>query len=201
MNDILNLIISGVGGQGNILASRLIVNVATLEDYEATDAEIYGASQRGGSVTSHIRISEKGEHGPLISEGSADIILGFEPIETVKSIKKFGNPDVKIILNPHRSSVTGFSGRLMDYPDVNKIINFCESHSSEFKSVEATQIAEELGAPVVHNMVMVGCLAGSGWIPISRETFELAISETFSEENIELNQDALEKGIETIEKK
>ncbi len=201
MNEILNLIISGVGGQGNLLASRLIVNVAKLRDFEATEAEIYGASQRGGSVTSHIRVSEEGNHGPLVSEGAADVIIGFEPIETVKSIKKFGNPDVKIILNPHPSFLTDLSGRVMDYPDVDEIINFCEDYSEELRVVQATEIAEELGAPVVHNMIMVGCLTGSGWTPFSRDTFELAISETFSEGNAEINLKALEKGIEAVGEK
>ncbi len=200
MNDTLNLIITGVGGQGNVFASRLIVNVAMGEGYEASDAEIYGASQRGGSVTSHIRISDEGEYGPLIPEGSADVIVGFEPVETVKSINKFGNPDVNIILNPRPSSITAFSGRVMDYPDIDEIIDFCEEYSSELRVVEATEIAEELGTPVVHNMVLVGCLIGSDWTPLSTESFEMAIKDTFSGDNIDLNLNALEKGIESVRK-
>ncbi len=199
MKDVLNLIISGVGGQGNVFASRLIVNVAMGEGYEVSDAEIYGASQRGGSVTSHVRLSDEGEYGPLIPEGGADVIVGFEPVETVKSISKFGSPDVNIILNPKPSSLTAITGRVMDYPDVDEIVEFCEEYSSELKVIEATEIAEELGASVVHNIVLVGCLIGSGWTPLSPESFEAAIEETFSGENVELNLKALEKGIEAAE--
>lgn len=201
MEDVLNLIVTGVGGQGNVLASRLIVNAIMAEDLKATNSEVYGPSQRGGSVASHIRISKTRDYGPLIPEGSADIILGFEPVEVLKTLRKFGNPKVKIILDPHPSSITSIGGRVMDYPEVDEIIKFCNSHSEEAKVVEATELAEELGAPVVHNMVMVGCLVGSGWIPISKKTFEHAISETFSEEKVEINLKALEKGIEAIDKK
>ncbi len=198
MKDLTNIIITGVGGQGNVFASRLIANVAMGEGYEASDAEIYGASQRGGSVTSHVRLSDKGEYGPLIPEGSADVIVGFEPVETVKSLRKFGSPNVNLILNPRPSSITAFSGRVMEYPDVGEIVDFCGEYSSELKLVEATEIAEELGSPVVHNMVLVGSLVGAGWIPLSPDSFEAAVEETFSGESIELNLKAFKKGVEAV---
>lgn len=198
MNQVKNILLTGVGGQGNVLAARLIINVAMAEGYEATNAEIYGSSQRGGSVTSHIRIFEQGEYGPLVPEGSADIIVGLEPVEVMKCLKKFGNPSVKVILDPSPSAITNLMGRVMDYPDIDEIIDACEKLSQELRVVEATELAEELGAPVVHNMILVGCLTGSGWIPLSSDSFKTAIRTTFSGETADVNLKALEKGIEVI---
>lgn len=198
MKGVLNLLITGVGGQGNILASRLITNVVMIEGYKVLNAEIYGAAQRGGSVTNHIRISEEGYYGPLTPEGSADIIVGFEPVETLKVLKEFGNSDVKIILDPAPSVVTDLAGRVMDYPDVGEIVDLCEELSDKLKVVRGTELAEGLGTPVVHNIVMVGALVGAGWIPFTRKSFEEAIRKTFPEDKRDINLKALEKGVEAF---
>jgi len=98
--DPLNLIITGVGGQGNVTISLVIGNALVSEGYLVTIGETYGASQRGGPVMSHVRISKETQYSPFIPEGRADIILGMEPVETLRMLRQFGNPDVLTIINP-----------------------------------------------------------------------------------------------------
>lgn len=95
--DPLNLIITGVGGQGNILISKLIGEAILEDGYWVTIGETYGASQRGGSVASHVRISKNTQQGPLTPEGRADIILGLEPVESLRMLCLYGNPKTCVI--------------------------------------------------------------------------------------------------------
>ena len=92
----LNIIITGVGGQGNVLLSQLVGRVLVRAGFHVTIGETYGASQRGGAVMSHLRVSRKMQYGPLIGEGHADVIVGLEPLETLRVIAQYGNPGVAV---------------------------------------------------------------------------------------------------------
>lgn len=190
----MNLIITGVGGQGGVLSSKLLGKAAMMSGFEVTIGETYGASQRGGSVVSHIRISELEEHGPLIPEGSADVVVGFEPVETLKVLEEYGNPKVKVLTDVRPNyPVTVLSGE-EEYPEVDDVIEIIEELCAELKIVEATELAESLGAPIVRNILMVGSLTGMNWVPIEKETFEGAIEDMFSEDKVKLNIKAFTKG-------
>jgi indolepyruvate ferredoxin oxidoreductase beta subunit len=89
--DPLNLIITGVGGQGNVMISLIIANAFVRDGYFVTVGETYGASQRGGPVMSHMRISRETQYSPFIPDGCADIILGMEPVETLRMLGRYGN--------------------------------------------------------------------------------------------------------------
>ncbi|RLA98609.1 MAG: indolepyruvate ferredoxin oxidoreductase, partial [Deltaproteobacteria bacterium] len=97
--DPYNLIITGVGGQGNVMASRVLANMLVDKGFYVTIGETFGASQRGGSVMSHLRISGKASWSPQIPAGSADIVVALEPIESVRVLKDYGNPGIKILSN------------------------------------------------------------------------------------------------------
>src|SRR5512139_2469372 len=89
--DPYNVIVAGVGGQGNVLSSQLIGTVLVNEGYKVTIGETYGASQRGGSVMSHVRISRKRQCGPLIPPRSADLVIALEPSEAARVLSRYGN--------------------------------------------------------------------------------------------------------------
>ena len=97
--DPYNLIITGVGGQGNVLASRLLGRMLLAQDYHITIGETFGASQRGGSVMSHLRISTRSAWSPQIPHGGAHMVLAIEPSEAFRVLAVYGNPGVQVIWN------------------------------------------------------------------------------------------------------
>ena len=88
-----NVVICGIGGQGNILASGLMGSALVEMGYKVAVGETYGASQRGGSVMSHLRVSDDVERGVLIPEGKADVVVAFEPVEALRILRVYGNPE------------------------------------------------------------------------------------------------------------
>lgn len=198
--DPLNIIITGVGGQGNIQASYIIASAAVREGFHVSVGETYGAAQRGGSVMSHIRLSEETQYGPLIPKGRAHIIVGFEPVECLRTIGEFGNRETKVIVNPGPVySIDVLSGEAT-YPAMDKILNAIKELVHSVHVVEATELAKEAGDTIVQNIVMVGCLAASKFTPIKPETFRSTITELFAEKNLDLNLKAFDLGAEEFRK-
>lgn len=181
--DPLNLIITGVGGQGNILASQITASAAIMEGFHVAIGETYGASQRGGSVMSHVRFSREFQYGPLISAGQADVILGFEPLETLRVLVEYGHDDTFVIYNPRPNYPIGVLTGMFSYPDLDKLTDDISGLSKECRVVNATELAKGLGAMVAQNVVMVGALAASGCIPVPEKNFEQVISELFEDKS------------------
>ena len=166
--DPLNLIIAGVGGQGNVMISLLIGKAFVRQGYFVTIGETYGASQRSGSVMSHLRISRESQYSPFIPNGRADIILGMEPVETLRILQQFGNSDVITITNSRLVYAVG-----MEYPSLDKVAEAIKGLSARLWLIDATDEAAKLGDPVFANMILIGTLIGSGILPIDRESIEL----------------------------
>ena len=116
----LNIIITGVGGQGNVLLSQLVGKVLVRGGFHTTIGETYGASQRGGAVMSHLRVSRRMQYGPLIGEGQADVIVGLEPIETLRVLAQYGNADVTVITNSRPVFPAAVSSGGAKYPTVGR---------------------------------------------------------------------------------
>jgi indolepyruvate ferredoxin oxidoreductase beta subunit len=103
-NDPYNLIITGVGGQGNVLASRMVGDMLSQLGFYVTIGETFGASQRGGSVMSHLRISAASTFSPQIPRGRAHMIVALEPTEAIRVLRDYGNPEVGVLCNTRPSS-------------------------------------------------------------------------------------------------
>ncbi|PJA50011.1 MAG: indolepyruvate ferredoxin oxidoreductase, partial [Syntrophobacterales bacterium CG_4_9_14_3_um_filter_49_8] len=97
--DPYNIVITGVGGQGNVMASRLLGNMLVRKGCQVTIGETFGASQRGGSVMSHLRVSAGSVWSPQIPKGRADIIAALEPVEALRVLMRYGNPEVMVLTN------------------------------------------------------------------------------------------------------
>lgn len=197
VKDPLNLIITGVGGQGNVMISLIIGNALVKEGYLVTIGETYGASQRGGAVTSHVRISRKTQCSPLIPDGRADVILGMEPVETLRVIGQFGNPDIVTIINPRPIYPMDFADRQTEYPDLDKLVQTISELSAKTWIVNATEEAQKMGNPIFANVVLIGALIGCGVLPLDRKSIEPVLRETFPAE-IEANMAAYQRGIELL---
>jgi len=198
--NLLNIIITGVGGQGNVIASQIFASAAVRDGFYVSVGETYGAAQRGGAVMSHVRLSKETQYGPLTPEGRAHIILGFEPVECLRTIGSFGNEKTKVIVNPRPVYPIDVLSGMSNYPAVEEVLKAIKELVYSVHVVEATELAKKAGDPVMQNVVMVGCLAGSGFTPVKVETLREVIKETFAKRRPEANLKAFELGLKEIRK-
>jgi len=196
--DPVNLIVSGVGGQGNVMVSLVLGNALVAEGYFITIGETYGASQRGGSVMSHVKISTEKQFSPLIAEGRADIIVGMEPVETLRMLKQFGNLNVITIVNPRPIHAVDLIGSgVGGYPDVQKLLEQIKDLSAKTYVVHATDEAQKMGNPMLANMILIGALLKSGLLPLDEAALGPVIKEMFPKAVAD-NTKALKAGMELV---
>jgi len=189
-----NLIISGVGGQGNVLLSAFVGTALLNEGFMVSVADTFGVSQRGGSVTSHIKISRKTLYSSVTLEGKADVILGMEPVETLRALGAFGNPHVVVIVNPRPVHPSGG----VTYPDVDEVKQAIIKLSSKTTFVNATEEALKMGNPIYSNIILLGSLVGANVLPISKETMMPILEDRFPGNLLDTNIKAFDKGMELI---
>ncbi len=201
----LNIIITGVGGQGNVLLSQLVGKVLVRGGFHTTIGETYGASQRGGAVMSHLRVSRRMQYGPLIGEGQADVIVGLEPIETLRVLAQYGNADVTVITNSRPVFPAAVSSGGAKYPTADEIASVLAELSNRSWVVDATDIALELGPPILANVVMMGTLVGTGILPVGAEAFEAELRESLpagrdgsSADRLAMNLEAFRRGMAAV---
>ncbi len=197
--DPLNLIITGVGGQGNVLASQLIGRMLVKENFYVTIGETYGSSQRGGAVMSHMRISRDSQFSPLIPEGQADIIVALEPVEALRVLGHYGNAGVSTVVNSRPIHPVAVTIGDQKYPSSTEIEKAVRDLSRHAWFIDATEIALSLGSPIFTNIIMVGALAGTDLIPLTRRTFEEIIRESFPPGHLDNNLKAFARGMEKTE--
>jgi len=193
--DPLNVIVTGVGGQGNVLISQLIGQALVEQGHHVTIGETYGASQRGGAVMSHIRISRQEQYGPLIPEGQADVVLGLEPVETMRVLAQYGQPEVTVIANTRPVHPLAVTTGAAEYPSPEEVKRTLKELSSSAWMISATEIALELGASILANIVMLGALVGSGALPLEPEALEAALRESMPSDKLEMNLEAARRGL------
>lgn len=153
----MDVLIAGVGGQGSLFASEIISRYATGRGYNVLGTETIGAAQRGGSVVSHIRISEGQIYSPFIPRGQADILLGFEPLEMLRHIERL-SPQGQYFLNSYRIPTVMCNMGLDRYPSDQEIEKAITSLGVKGHIVPATERAHEIGNAVLANVVMLGAL-------------------------------------------
>lgn len=192
--DPFNLIITGVGGQGNVLGSRLIGNVLACKGYAITIGETFGASQRGGSVMSHMRISAHGSFSPQIPKGRAHMVVSLEPLEAVRVLSDYGNPDVHAIVNTRPLHPAGVIAGNIPYPSIDEMKTWIRELCEKAWFMDATEGAMALGSAIFTNIIMTGALSGSGALPLEPDDFKRVITEQFSPEKASLNMKAFDIG-------
>lgn len=198
IKDPLNLIIAGVGGQGNVLMSFLIGCALVKNGYFVTVFDNYGASQRLGAVASHIKISkEASNNSPLLHEGDADIIVGIEPIELLRMLGQFGNPDVITITNTRPVYPVGVISGEAEYPDIDRAIETIGKLSAKSWVINATDEALKLGNPIFTNVILLGALIGSGVLRLDKRAMEVVLKEQLPKV-FEMNMVALNKGLALV---
>lgn len=196
--DPYNVIITGVGGQGNVMASRILSNMLVRQGFQVTIGETFGASQRGGSVMSHIRISGVSAWSPQIPKGKADIVVTLEPIEAIRVLMTYGNPAVKVLTNTRPIYPVGVISGELTYPTAEEIHEAIRDLSSEAWFIAATDEALKLGNPILGNIIMIGALAGTEALPLEREDFLAVIRESLPAGTVDSNLKAYDLGVARV---
>ena len=186
-NDIL---LCGVGGQGTVLASKLIAAAAMAKGIRVHSAETIGMAQRGGSVTSHIRIGDKAS-SPLIPLGCADILIAFEPSEAVRNLK-FLKKDGIVIVNTVPVRPTTESLHPTGY-DGTEMVEYLKKKCTCI-TVNAEELCRPLGSSKFFNVAVLGVLIASGRLAIDADTMKEEIKKRVPERFIDINLKAFEIG-------
>lgn len=184
-----NILIVGVGGQGTLLASVLLGNLAMAKGYDVKLSEVHGMAQRGGSVVTHVKISEDTVSSPLIEEGDADVIIAFEELEAYRwlpYLKKGGT----IYVNTQQILPMPVILGQAEYPD--NVMDVLEEKAGTVKAFDALEIAESCGSVKAVNVVLLG--AASKDLPFDEDTWIKVIEENVKPKFVELNKKAFELG-------
>jgi indolepyruvate ferredoxin oxidoreductase beta subunit len=197
-SDPYNVIITGVGGQGNVMASRVFSNMLVHKGYFVTIGETFGASQRGGSVMSHIRVSSLSTWSPQVPKGRAHMVVTLEPIEAIRVLATYGNPDVKVLSNMRPIYPAGVIAGESIYPAVQEIETTLKKLSARAWFIDATDEAVKLGNAILGNIIMIGALSSVGDLPVGRDDFEAALSRTLAAEKMGDNLKAFDLGVEMM---
>lgn len=147
--DPYNVVVAGVGGQGNMLGTQLMGSILVNKGYKVTIGETYGASQRGGSVMSHMRVSMTHQYGPLIPPRCADLVIALEPTEAIRVLAHYGNRNTLAVVNTRTVyPIDVISGNVC-YPDKDVLLTKIRAMSKKAYFLEATERALELGNPIL----------------------------------------------------
>lgn len=193
MKERLDIIISGVGGQGTILASRVLAQAALDAGLTAGTAETIGMAQREGSVQSHVRIGSPG-FGPLIGKHGADVLLGFEPAEAQRACPLM-KPDGIGLVNLHPVHPATVALGATAYP-LGEIKSYLCALPGRMRFINAFQLANVAGNFRTVNAVMLGALAGTGILPVAAQELLKVLVAMVPERVRAVNERAFELGFE-----
>lgn len=200
VKDPLNLIICGVGGQGNILATELLASALVEKGYFTTVGETYGASQRGGSVMSHVRISASTEYGVLIPLHQADIIVSFEPTDTLRVAREYASQTTLIITDSRPNYPLGVLIGEAIYPSMEAIEAELKKLGGEVQIIEATNLAVEAGNSQAANILLMGSLTALPQIPIDADDYDQVLEQRFNGQALAMNRKVFKIGYEQVKK-
>ena len=188
MSDVKNIMIVGVGGQGSLLASRILGNALMAQGYDVKVSEVHGMSQRGGSVVTYVRYGKE-VYSPVVCKGEADFLISFEQLETARWLPylKIGGT---VVTSTQKTNPMPVITGVAKYPE--NIIEKIQSKGVKVYSADALGIAKKCGSEKAANVVLIGMLAANSEIP--KEIFVEAVKQCVPEKFRQLNLDAFEAG-------
>lgn len=188
--------IAGVGGQGVLLASSVLGHAAMAAGHKLAMSEVHGMAQRGGSVLSTLRFGDEAL-SPLEATGQADLLLGFEPVETYRMLN-LANKDTYIVMNLQPTVPVKVSMGAESYPAIDDIVANIRSVTDRLITLNATELATQAGKAVAANAALIGAAAGVKDFPLERSLLEETLLETVPERFKEINAKAFQLGYETV---
>jgi len=190
-----NIYISGVGGQGIIKTSTVIGEAAMKSSMPVVMSEVHGMAQRGGGVSTELKIGNA--YSPIIENGSADLLISFEPIEALRAIPKISGK-TSVIVN--KSPIYPFNLRTSEisYPDITATLDELENKSMKVYAIEADRIAKESGHLLSMNMVMLGGAVAVKGFPLKKKIILDSMKANLPEKSLDINMKAFEHGFDHV---
>lgn len=193
-----NVIIAGVGGQGNVLAARLVGAALLAEGYEVAVGDVFGLAQRGGTVASHVRFWQRGPLPPLpplVPPGALHLVVGFEPLEALRILCSHGSAATRVLTNDRPVPTTGTMMGSHDYPATADLLAELAGLAAEVRTFNAVALAHAAGRAQTLNLVMVGALVGWGLLPVSETTMRAQMAELLPARAADTNEKAFSLGL------
>ena len=193
----INVAITGVGGQGVLTLAEILAKAALADSLNVRVGEIHGMAQRGGHVVCTVRIGD-GAKGPIIDPGTANLLVGFEPVETLREIQTVAE-DGSVLVSSHIQYPVAVSMGKAEYPDHEEIISSFKKFTTHILEIDAMALAQQAGSSMALNMVMLGGILGTGITPIKKKTALQIVRTTFPKKYEGINAQALELGMKAVE--
>jgi indolepyruvate ferredoxin oxidoreductase beta subunit len=191
--DTFKIVVAGVGGQGTLLATRLLADTAIRAGMHVKIGETYGMAQRGGPVMGHIQIGGA-INNPQIRKGEADVLIGFEPAEAVRRGVTYLKEGGLAIINTRVTAPVEVVSGMREYPDMEKMLGLLRNVTDDIHLFDATGIAEEAGDPITTNIVMLGAITRSGLLPYDEKAVVETLKAGLKPRFLEMNMRAFELG-------
>jgi len=193
--NVIKLVIVAVGGQGNLLAARILGEAALNANVPVHMSEIHGMAQRGGVVESAIVFGDA--QSSIISDNEADVLVGFEPSETLRALKKC-HKDTHVITNTQPIPPFTVAIGKGIYPEIQTMLSCIQSRTKSLKALNAFDIAIEVGHVMAVNMVLLGALCQTNVLPFSSQHVRHAIEQSTKKAFLSINLAAFDKGKESV---
>jgi len=190
-----NIVLAGVGGQGILLAAEMIGTAAVEDGLKVRVGEIHGMAQRGGAVTSTVRIGDD-VFAPTVMEGQADMLIGFEPLETLRNLL-YCSEKTFILVGDERIPPPELAAKNLKYPDMEDVLGRITPFSKKISLVNTSYLAKKAGSTLAQNIVLVGASAGLGVMPVKTESLLDALRRLVPAKHVEANVKAFKLGYET----
>ena len=193
-----SIFITGVGGQGNVMASKIIAMAAMNAGENVLVSEVHGMAQRGGVVESTVKIGDV--HSPILLDGDADILVGFEISETLRALRKASKKTTILTSTDEIVPITVSLGK-GEYPDRESALAEIERSGKITVPLPLVELANKAGNVITANIVMIGALAGSGLLPFDERFLKEAMESSVPERALEINRLAFELGKNAVKER
>jgi len=191
MKEDYNILIAGVGGQGNLVCGRILSEAALQADLRPVAGETFGASRRGGTVLTHLRISNR-DKGPLIPKGKTSLLLGMEPLEALRAAIEYAGQQTVAVISTAKVETPRSLSDTVEYPPIDEIVNALKSISKEVLALDPVESLKKSGSLGSLNSYMLGAISVLKEVPLSKDEIRNTIARTLRDP--ELNLTAFDAG-------
>jgi indolepyruvate ferredoxin oxidoreductase beta subunit len=193
-----NIVLAGVGGQGTLLAAEIIGTAAVEDGFNVRVSEIHGMAQRGGAVVSDVRIGDA-VFAATVLEGRADVLIGFEPLETVRNLK-VASEKTLVIMSSDAVPTAEFAAKGLKYPSIKEVLAKVHVFTRKVIVIEAAELAGKAGSRRAQNSVLLGALAEVETFPVRAESVLTALRDLVPKQHVEANVRAFQLGRSRVKK-
>ena len=195
MRDPFNILVAGVGGQGNLLCGRVLADAAVRSDLRPVVGDTFGASRRGGGVLTHLRVGKR-DWAPLIPKGEVDILLGLEPLEALRAAGRYAGDRTIAIVSQTKIPTVASTGEEFEYPSIDQINEELRNLCKQVILIDAEDVLWRIGSTKMLNSYVLGVLASLDRSPIRDGEIRRSLFEIFGAQSP--NIQAFEEGTKAV---